>query len=388
MKLSNELPLLLKSVVAGLALAVVFLLARMDRDEPRATSLPPALAGIVPAATSGSAETYRATFADAVEMAAPAVVNIYTAKLVVERPENVVLDPELQQFLGRPVPVPRSRVETSLGSGVILSDDGYVLTNHHVIRGADAIEVGLRDGRTAAARVAGVDPETDLAVLRIDLPDLPQIHIGHSDSVHVGDVVLAIGNPYGVGQTVTHGIVSATNRNRVGINVFEDFIQTDAAINPGNSGGALVNVVGDLIGINTAIVSRSGGAQGIGFAIPVATAIDVLRQIIAEGAVTRGWLGIEAVDVTPDIARERGLASLSGVLVRAVLNGGPADRAGIAPGDVLTGVMGQGVTDSRNAVDAIARMRPGTRVELDVQRLGKSMKLTAIVSRRPALNLE
>jgi S1-C subfamily serine protease len=270
-----------------------------------------------------------------------------------------------------------------VGSGVIVSGDGYILTNGHLIREADEIQVTLRDGRQTTARVIGTDPDTDLAVLKIELTDLPSIPLGDSEALRVGDVVLAIGNPYGFGQTVTQGIVSATGRKRLGITTFEDFIQTDAAINPGNSGGALVTARGELVGINTAIISNTGGSQGIGLATPASIAIDVMRQLINYGRVTRGWLGIEAQlvppgSIPPDIAA-------SGVLVAAVLNGGPADQAGIMPGDIIVRIIGQPVSDPDEAIRLISKIDPGTEIELLVLRGWQLVNLRARVGERPPM---
>jgi serine protease DegS len=258
-----------------------------------------------------------------------------------------------------------------------------VLTNNHVIAGADEIQVLLQDGRSARAEVAGVDKDTDLAVLRIELDHLPTIAIGSTEHLRVGDVALAIGNPYGVGQTVTLGIISATGRSHLGINRFEDFVQTDAAINPGNSGGALINAHGELIGINTAIYSRSGGSQGIGFAIPSYQAADVMKQIIEHGHVQRGWLGIEAQDLTRELAETFGLGDTHGMLVAGVLRGGPADQAGIEPGDVIDRVDGDDVASAHSAMSRIARAGPDTRLELEGIRDGERFTVTAVTGTRP-----
>ena len=274
-----------------------------------------------------------ASYASAVSLASPAVANLYTAKEVNKALPPVYSDPELKRFFGDNLPQ-QKRMESSLGSAVLMSKEGYLLTNNHVTAGADQIIVALKDGRETLARVIGSDPETDLAVLKIDLPDLPAITLGRSDSIRIGDVVLAIGNPFGVGQTVTMGIISATGRNQLGLNTYEDFIQTDAAINPGNSGGALVDAKGNLLGINTAIFSRSGGSQGIGFAIPVKLALDVMRSIVEHGQVVRGWLGLEVQALTPELSESFGLLDSPGILVAGVYRDGPAAKAGLQPGDV------------------------------------------------------
>ncbi len=320
------------------------------------------------------------SYASAVEAAAPAVVNIHTAKRVASAP--LAADPLFRHFFNLP-DAPRERLEASLGSGVIVSDKGYILTNHHVIEGAEAIQVSLRDGRVASARVVGTDPESDLAVLKIDLPDLPVITLGHSDELRTGDVVLAIGNPFGVGQTVTMGIVSATGRSRLGISTFEDFIQTDAAINPGNSGGALINALGQLVGINTAIFTRSGGSQGIGFAIPINLARTVTEQIIRYGRAVRGWLGVEIQDVTPALAESFRLPRVEGVLVAGVLKDGPAHRAGLRPGDLILAIDGEPVRDGQEAMNRIAAITPGQRVRLTVLRQGQQLEIEAEVGVRP-----
>jgi Do/DeqQ family serine protease len=322
-----------------------------------------------------------------VERAAPAVVNINTAKVVTVRQSPFHDDPILRQFFGREfddfIGQPRRRVETSLGSGVIVDARGHVLTNHHVISGADAIQVTLRDGRTAEAKVVGSDADTDLAVLKVNLEKLPTMTLGHSERVRIGDVVLAIGNPFGVGQTVTMGIVSATGRSRLGINVLENFIQTDAAINPGNSGGALVDAEGNLIGINSAIFSKSGGYQGIGFAIPTSIAKGVLEEIVQHGRPLRGWLGVDAQAVTAELARTLDLKSTDGVLVTAVARNGPAHKAGVQPGDVIVAIDNKKIGEAREAMLAILSRRPGDKIALTVVRAGKELVLQAIATERP-----
>ncbi|MEQ6918346.1 Do family serine endopeptidase [Halomonas aquatica] len=323
-----------------------------------------------------------ASYAQAVERAAPAVVNIYSSR-VVEREEHPLMsDPFFRQFFGDETPS-RQRMLSSLGSGVIISDDGYVLTNNHVIRGADQIQVALRDGRETLAEVIGTDPETDLAVLRIDLESLPVIELTDTTRIAVGDVSLAIGNPFGVGQTVTMGIISATGRSHLGLNAYEDFIQTDAAINPGNSGGALVNAEGALIGINTAIFSRSGGSQGIGFAIPANLARSILEELVIRGRVIRGWMGIEAQDLNQELAASFGLESPIGVVIAGVVPDGPGDRAGLQPGDVLLEVDGQPVLDPRQTMSDIAAVEPGTRLPLTLVRGGERREVNIELGERP-----
>jgi Do/DeqQ family serine protease len=325
------------------------------------------------------------SYAEAVNRAAPAVVNVFTSKRVRGRSSPLLNDPFFRHFFGDDVPnASRDRVETSLGSGVIVSPQGYVLTNNHVIEGADEIHVALMDGRFADARLVGADPETDLAVLKISLQDLPVVSVGHSDAARVGDVVLAIGNPFGVGQTVTQGIVSATGRTQLGLSTFEDFIQTDAAINPGNSGGALITAHGDLIGINTAIFSRSGGSMGIGFAIPAQLAGQVLSNIIEHGRVIRGWLGIEAQMLTPQLAESFGLANTDGVLIAGVLRNGPADRAGLQPADIVLRLNGQAVPNSQTLLQLITQCAPGDTLRIDGIRNGLELRLEAQVAERPS----
>ena len=311
----------------------------------------------------------------------PAVVNIYTSKEM--RGRSSMLDDNLlrRYFPDLAERMPPQRA-TSLGSGVIVAREGYVLTNHHVIDGADEIQLVLADGRRIAAKVRGSDPETDLAVLKADAADLPAITLGDLGSVQVGDVVLAIGNPFGFGNTVTLGIVSALGRSRLGINRYEDFIQTDAAVNPGNSGGALIDTAGRLIGINSTIYSRSGGSLGIGFAIPVSLARDVLAQIIEKGEVTRGWFGIEPQDVDDEIARVLSLPRPEGVLIRGVQRGGPADRAGIQVGDVVLDVAGRATRDTPALLTRIAELPPGSSAKVTVLRDAKPLLLD--VCRRQA----
>ena len=334
--------------------------------------------GIGGAPASGS-------YADAAQKAMPAVVNVFSSKDGSLPPDPRQNDPLFRYFFGNRDDNRKQQEQpaANLGSGVIVSPEGYILTNQHVVDGADQIEIALSDGRTTNAKVIGIDPETDLAVLKINLPNLPSITLGRMDEARVGDVVLAIGNPFGVGQTVTMGIISALGRNHLGINTFENFIQTDAPINPGNSGGALVDVNGNLLGINTAIYSRSGGSLGIGFAIPVSTARSVLESIITTGTVTRGWIGVEPQDVTPEIAESFGLSQKSGAIVAGVLQGGPADKAGIKPGDILVDVNGQPITDTTRLLNVIAQIKPGTDAKVHVVRKNKDLDLDVMIGKRP-----
>ncbi|WP_454911249.1 Do family serine endopeptidase AlgW [Stutzerimonas chloritidismutans] len=326
------------------------------------------------------------SYANAVAAAAPAVANLYTTK-VIEKTEQQPLskDPLFQRFFSDNLPRQR-RMESSLGSAVIMSSEGYLLTNNHVTANAEQIVVALKDGRETLARVIGSDPETDLAVLKIDLADLPAITLGHSDRICVGDVTLAIGNPFGVGQTVTMGIISATGRNQLGLNTYEDFIQTDAAINRGNSGGALVDAGGNLIGINTAIISESGGSQGIGFAIPVKLALEVMKSIIEHGQVIRGWLGVEVQSLTQELAESFGQEGRPGIVVAGVYRDGPAARAGLQPGDLILSIDGVQSADGRSSMNQVARARPGENIDIDILRNGKPLTLTAEVGMRPPVN--
>jgi len=325
-----------------------------------------------------------ASYADAAQRALPSVVHIYTSQEIKSR-HPLLSDPLFRHFFGNRQGEMVQR-RSGLGSGVVVSSEGYILTNNHVIEQADEIEVALADGRKVPARIVGSDPESDLAVLRVEAGGkLPAIVFGKSDELRVGDVVLAIGNPFGVGQTVTSGIVSALGRSHLGINTFENFIQTDAAINPGNSGGALIDVSGHLVGINTAIFSQSGGSMGIGFAIPVSLARNVMEQIIRTGTVTRGWIGVEVQEITPELAESFGLPDNRGALIAGVVRGAPADRAGIRPGDVLLSVDGREVQDAQSMLDLIAALSPGQNARLTVRRDGRTIEFSAAIGKRPRL---
>ena len=317
------------------------------------------------------------SFRQAAQQASAAVVSINTSKAARRHPNSD--DPWFRFFFGDGNDEP----QVGLGSGVIVSPDGYILTNNHVIEGADEIEVVLNDNRRARAKLIGNDPDTDLAVLQIKVDKLPVIILGSPDNLQIGDPVLAIGNPFGVGQTVTSGIVSALGRSHLGINTFENFIQTDAAINPGNSGGALVDTQGHLQGINTAIYSRSGGNMGIGFAIPISTARQVLESLVRDGRVTRGWIGVEPNDLTPELIQTFGIKTEQGVLITGVLSNGPAALAGIRPGDVISSVEGKGVSNVAELLGQVASLQPGKSARFDVQRQSQKMSLEIVPGVRP-----
>ncbi|HCY61827.1 MAG TPA: 2-alkenal reductase [Oxalobacteraceae bacterium] len=333
-------------------------------------------------APAGMAAT-QGSYRDAARMAMPSVVNIYTSKASRER--NPMLDdPLFRRFFGDRLEEQDDK-QFSLGSGVIVSPQGYILTNNHVVEAADEIEVALADGRKAAGKVVGTDAETDLAVIKINLEKVPSITLGRADQLKVGDVVLAIGNPFGVGQTVTMGIVSALGRSHLGINTFENFIQTDAAINPGNSGGALIDTNGNLLGINTAIYSRSGGSLGIGFAIPVSTVKTVMDSIISTGQVVRGWIGVEPQDITPELAESFGLSQKTGAIIAGVLRDGPADRAGIRPGDILIAVDGKTIGDTTEMLNLIAQLQPGKKARMTILRKNEQAELEVLIGKRPMI---
>ena len=313
----------------------------------------------------------RVSYSDAVKRATPAVVNISTKS------------PKQQS--GQQNDARHATTETSLGSGVIVHPDGYILTNNHVIQGLERIIVALRDGREMPANVVGTDPETDLALLRIDLRELPYLNLVDSSKAEIGDVVLAIGNPFGLGQTVTMGIISATGRNDLQLNIYEDFIQTDAAINVGNSGGALVNAYGDLVGISTLLFSRGGGNEGVGFAIPSNMARFVMTSIVKYGRVIRGWLGIESQPLSAALAEAYGVPTNIGILISGVYEGGPAEKAGLRRGDILTGINGQSTSDGRKVMNMVAQIPPGESMTMQILRDGKKISLTGQVATRPQI---
>ncbi|PHM21615.1 MAG: 2-alkenal reductase [Curvibacter sp. PD_MW3] len=368
---------LLFSQVVTVLLAVYFVVLTLKPDWlGKAVSLSAGVALLeAPASPPGAVPA--GSFRGAAQKASAAVVSISTSKAPKNNPNSN--DPWFRFFFGDQDNEP----QVGLGSGVIVSPNGYVLTNNHVIDGADEIEVILNDNRQARAKVIGTDPDSDLAVLKIELERLPVIVLGNADNIQVGDQVLAIGNPFGVGQTVTSGIVSALGRNQLGINTFENFIQTDAAINPGNSGGALVDTNGNLLGINTAIYSRSGGNMGIGFAIPVSTAKQVLESIVKEGQVTRGWIGVEPSELSPELAETFGIKASQGVIITGVLQNGPAAQSGIRPGDVITGVAGKPVHNVSELLSSVAALKPGTPSKFSLLRQNNPVELDVVPGVRP-----
>jgi len=334
------------------------------------------------ATPSPSLPARAASYSDAVRKAVPSVVNIFTSKEIKTPRHPFLDDPLFRHFFGDRLEEEPQRA-ASLGSGVIVSPKGYILTNHHVVEAADEIEVALIDGKKLKAKAVGSDPETDIAVLQVEGGPVPAITFGDTDALRVGDVVLAIGNQFGVGQTVTMGIVSALGRSQLGINTFENFIQTDAAINPGNSGGALIDSAGNLVGINTAIYSRSGGSLGIGFAIPASSAKQFMEQIIQTGGVTRGWIGVEAREITPEMGESFRLGATTGVLIEGVLRGGPAERAGLKPGDVLVAIEGKPVKDPNAMLNLVAALVPGKRASIRLRRDNKDVDVQVAVGKRP-----
>ncbi|MGA2777952.1 MAG: trypsin-like peptidase domain-containing protein [Steroidobacteraceae bacterium] len=388
---------LARAIVIGLAaaflivwwkpslLGVISAPADAGPHKPIASAKPTAA---VESAAPAPAAVVVASFADAVARATPAVVNIYTARVVTEKTQA----PAIEQLFGDYFPTYRQRIERSLGSGVIVSDSGTIVTNEHVIAGADSIKVSLADGRIADAKVVGQDPETDLAVLRLSIGKLPTMPMGRSDTLRVGDIVLAIGNPYGLGQTVTQGIVSATGRGQLGLATFENFIQTDAAINLGNSGGALIDARGALVGINTAVLNRSaiggGGPEGIGFAIPVNLVRGVTEQILSHGHVVRGWLGLVPQDLTDEQAAQLGMVAGGGVTVVNILMKSPAYDAGIRPGDLITRLDGEAVKSAQEVVTRVAALKPGANVSIEGRHGMESFKYTLKVIERPTREIQ
>jgi serine protease DegQ len=374
---------LIFSQAVTVALALLFVVATLKPEWLNRTpgQMLPQIVSISTVADGAAQATAPGSLATAAKRAAPAVVSIAASKAAPANPHAD--DPWFRFFFGQRGEPQGLEPQRGLGSGVIVSAEGYLITNHHVVDGADEIEVLLADGRQALAKVVGTDPETDVALLKIGLDKLPTVAFGNSAQLQVGDAVLAIGNPFGVGQTVTSGIVSALDRRGLGLNTFENFIQTDAAINPGNSGGALVDASGNLVGINTAIFSRSGGSLGIGFAIPAATARLVMEGLIKDGRVVRGWIGVEPRDLTPDMADTLRLPVKSGVLITGVLQDGPASSGGIQPGDVVTRIGDTTVANTAELLNAVASLPPGSNAAIAVQRGDKVVAVTVKVAQRP-----
>ena len=372
------LTFLIKAIIVGLAAAFLIVMWKSDLTRPPARA--PATLPVTVAANVEPSRMVLSSFADAVARSAPAVVNIYTARVVTERAQPA----PLEQLFGEYWPSYRRRVERSLGSGVIVDVQGHIVTNHHVIAGADSIRVQLSDQRVADATLIGTDPDTDIAILQLKIGKLPVMPLGRSDSLRVGDIVLAIGNPYGLSQTVTQGIVSATGRGQLGLATFENFIQTDAAINLGNSGGALIDARGLLIGINTAVLNRTyGGPEGIGFAIPVNLVRGVMDQILKNGRVVRGWLGLEPQDLSDEQAQQLGISGGPGVVVANILVDSPAFKAGVRPGDIVVRVLGQNVRSAQEVVSKVAALKPGSPVDLGIRRGTDTFSVKIRVIERP-----
>ncbi|QGZ40649.1 serine protease DegQ [Pseudoduganella flava] len=372
-----------QAVTIVLALYFVYSAVRPDWPRARPGTVQQLGTAAQPASTLVAAPAPTpSSFRTAAGRAMPAVVNILTSKAM-PRQHPLLRDPYFKRFFGDREGDDEDDDQNSLGSGVIVSPEGYILTNYHVVEAADEIDVVLADGRKASAKLVGTDPETDLAVIKIDLKQLPAIALGNVDQAKVGDVVLAIGNPFGVGQTVTMGIISALGRNNLHINHFENFIQTDAAINFGNSGGALIDTNGNLLGINSAIYSQTGGSVGIGFAIPVSTAKTVMESIIKSGHVVRGWIGVESQEITPELAQSFGLQRDSGAIIAGVVRNGPADKAGMKPGDILLSVEGKPVRDTNEMLNLIAQLEPGGKATMRVLRKNREADLSVTVGKRP-----
>lgn len=375
MQLRKAITLFIVSATAGLVVAALLLFIRPELLSPNSrTSAQNSWQGPV-------------SYADAVARSAPSVVNIYTTKVRLARQGQRFDNPMLQYLFGNMLPEhTEERRESNLGSGVIVTESGYVLTNYHILKGATEIQVVLADNTSVPVTIIGADPETDLAVLKIEQRRVPAIPINDTSPLRVGDVVLAIGNPFGVGQTVTQGIISATGRSQLGINTYENFIQTDAAINPGNSGGALINAYGELIGINTAIFSRSGGSQGIGFAIPYNLARGIMEQLIKHGRVIRSWLGISGQAFTPRIAAALGIDYAPGIIITHILENGPGDAAKLRPGDVIEVVGGVRPQDAQHMLDIIANHPPHKSLSLKGHRANRPFEVIVNTAERPAFH--
>jgi|TARA_B110000971_G_scaffold201193_1_gene219847 serine protease DegS len=386
MRIIKTLAFLLQFSLLGLAIAILYLFWQSEHSNKDIMNfLLPSTKEIQSRSTNQLLiQVPTASYADAVASSFESVVTIYTSKMIVEQSHPLLDDPIFSQLFGEQLQRrQRSKTETNLGSGVIISNEGYIITNQHVIDGADEILISLPDGRGSQAVLIGEDKETDIAILQIPISGLSSIKIAPNNPVRVGDVVLAIGNPLNVGQTVTMGIISATGRNRIGLNTFENFIQTDAAINPGNSGGALVNAKGELIGINTAIFNQAGGAQGIGFAIPTSIAFDIMQQLIDYGKISRGWLGVEGVEITAKAALSTGSPNIKGALIVGVFINSPADMAGIRSGDILVAIDGKSVLGVRDLLEKVSFHKPGDTLNITVYRGPDKYTFKTIATERP-----
>ncbi len=386
MRIIKTLAFLLQFSLLGLAIAILYLFWQSEHSNKDIMNfLLPSTKEIQSRSTTQLLiQVPTASYADAVASSFESVVTIYTSKMIVEQSHPLLDDPIFSQLFGEQLQRrQRSKTETNLGSGVIISNEGYIITNQHVIDGADEILISLPDGRGSQAVLIGEDKETDIAILQIPISGLSSIKIAPNNPVRVGDVVLAIGNPLNVGQTVTMGIISATGRNRIGLNTFENFIQTDAAINPGNSGGALVNAKGELIGINTAIFNQAGGAQGIGFAIPTSIAFDIMQQLIDYGKISRGWLGVEGVEITAKAALSTGSPNIKGALIVGVFINSPADMAGIRSGDILVAIDGKSVLGVRDLLEKVSFHKPGDTLNITVYRGPDKYTFKTIATERP-----
>lgn len=383
----TQTPLSKKSLAIAFTLGVLLAIAvaqflysqrlANELDSPRSTTLADA------SNHSGSSSYLSVSYADAVAKASPSVVKVYTTRVVPGSSNPLLNDPLFRRFFNRNEALQPDRVERGLGSGVIVDTRGYVLTNYHLIENVDEILVMLADGRVNQAIILGVDEETDLAVLQIDRGQITAASFARAGTERIGDVVLAIGNPYGIGQTVTQGIISATGRHGLNLNTYENYIQTDAAINQGNSGGALVNTAGEIIGINSSLYSRSGGSTGIGFAIPAETARHVLENIIQHGRVVRGWLGISIEEITPSLNQRLQLGELKGLLVTSVAENGPAGKAGIRMGDILTHIGNQLIDNGNSSMHEIAHTPPGTKIPIRLVREGSAQSILVTIGERP-----
>ena len=385
MKLIQVLGFLFQFTLIGIGVAAIYILLQSNKNEKDILNFlsTPSRQNLPTSVQSDQSPVF--SYADAVASSSPSVVTVYTSKQVKQKSHLLFKDPILGRLFNERIKKrSQTRTETNLGSGVIISPDGYIITNQHVVDGADEILIALADGRGSEAVLVGEDRETDIAILQIPMDGLTSISLADTELPHVGDVVLAIGNPLNVGQTVTLGIISATGRNRIGLNTFENFIQTDAAINPGNSGGALVNANGELIGINTAIFSQNSGAQGIGFAIPISIALDIMHRIIKDGKVTRGWLGVESTELTARAAMATGDANIQGALIVGVFMDSPADKAGIRAGDIIIAVNDKPVSTVRNLLEMIAVHQPGDIIKVDIYRRSKPLTFILKATARPA----